>query len=327
MDSSINMDDEVEIILQQDQVEVTEPLVADYILPTASTSTLGGVKIGSNVSVDVNGTISIPTASADTKGVIRIGSGLTVDSNGVVSASGSSYVLPQATKNTLGGVYVDDELSNNSQNPVQNSVVSLAIGQTNSNVSSLSSTVGGLSTTVGNLSTTVGNLSTSVGNLSSTVGGVSSDLTTLDLQVSSLSNTVGDISSSLEDAEEDINTIDSNVTTLLTETYESHLYSDIDSNVWTAGLISLVSVGMMGYINIELEGSLTITSGASETIYTLPNLLPAYDVCGVLVTDAGVIKVKVTAGGVITFTNLSASSITITEVAGSLPIEVASDGV
>ena len=313
MDSSINMDDEVEIILQQDHVEVTEPLVADYILPTASASTLGGVKIGSNVSVDAGGTISIPTASADTKGVIRIGSGLTVDSDGIVSASGSSYVLPQATKNTLGGVYVDDELSNNSQNPVQNAVVSLAIGQTNGNVSSLSSTVGGLSTTVGNLSTTVGNLSTTVGNLSNQVGTNTSN-------ISSLSSRVGDV-------EGDVTTLDDNVTTLLTETYESYLYSDIDSNVWTAGLIALVSVGMMGYINIELDGSLTISAGASETIYTLTNLLPAYDVCGVLVTDAGVIKVKVTTGGVITFTNLSASSITITEVAGSLPIEVASDGV
>ena len=320
MDSSINMDDEVEIILQQDHVEVTEPLVADYILPTASASTLGGVKIGSNVSVDAGGTISIPTASADTKGVIRIGSGLTVDSDGIVSASGSSYVLPQATKNTLGGVYVDDELSNNSQNPVQNAVVSLAIGQTNGNVSSLSSTVGGLSTTVGNLSTTVGNLSTTVGNLSTTVGNLSNQVGTNTSNISSLSSRVGDV-------EGDVTTLDDNVTTLLTETYESYLYSDIDSNVWTAGLIALVSVGMMGYINIELDGSLTISAGASETIYTLTNLLPAYDVCGVLVTDAGVIKVKVTTGGVITFTNLSASSITITEVAGSLPIEVASDGV
>jgi len=320
MDLSINMDDEVEIILQQDQVEVTEPLVADYILPTASASTLGGVKIGSNVSVDADGTISIPTASADTKGVIRIGSGLTVDSNGIVSASGSSYVLPQATKNTLGGVYVDDELSNSSQNPVQNAVVSLAIGQTNGNVSSLSSTVGGLSTTVGNLSTTVGNLSTSVGNLNTA-------FTNLDGQVSTNTSNITSLNTRVGDVEGDVTTLDGNVTTLLTETYESYLYSDIDSNVWTAGLIYLVSVGMMGYINIELEGSLSISAGASETIYTLPNLLPAYEVCGVLVTDAGVIKVKVTTGGVITFTNLSASSITITEVAGSLPIEVASDGV
>ena len=307
------MNEDVEISLLQEDVSVETPLVADYILPTATQDTLGGVKLGNNVSIDNMGHLSVPVASTTGLGVVQAGAGISIDANGVISSTGESYTLPEATKNTLGGVYVDDELSNSSQNPVQNAVVSLSIGQTNSNVSSLSSTVGGLSTTVGNLSTSVGNLNTA--------------LNALDGQVSTNTSNISTLSSRVSDAEGDISTLDGNVTTLLTETYESHLYSDIDSNVWTAGLISIVSVGMMGYINIELEGSLTIASGASVTIYTLPNLLPAYDVCGVLVTDAGVVKVKVTTAGVITFTNLSASSITITEVAGNLPIEVASDGV
>ena len=313
------MNEDVEITLQTEDVSVETPLVADYILPTATQDTLGGVKIGDNIDIDSGGHISVPIAGQSNVGLVKAGAGLAIASDGTLSATGT-YELPEATKTTLGGVYVDNELSNSSQNPVQNAVVSLAIGQTNSNVSSLSTTVGGLSTTVGNLSTSAGNLSTSVGNLTTA-------LNTLDGQVSTNTSSISALSSRVSDAEGDISTLDGNVTTLLTETYESHLYSDIDSNVWTAGLISLVSVGMMGYINIELEGSLTIASGASETIYTLPNLLPAYDVCGALVTDAGVVKVKVTTAGVITFTNLSASSITITEVAGSLPIEVASDGV
>lgn len=206
MDSSINMDDEVEIILQQDQVEVTEPLVADYILPTASASTLGGVKIGSNVSVDVDGTISIPTASADTKGVIRIGSGLTVDSNGVVSASGSSYVLPEATKTTLGGVYVDDELSTSSTHPVQNAVVSLALADATDDISDLSTDVDNLSTGLGNLSTTVGNLSTTVGNLSTAVSNNTNSIGVNAGNISSLTtrmtNAEGDITALTNGANE-----------------------------------------------------------------------------------------------------------------------------
>jgi len=313
------MNEEVEITLLQDEVSVETPLVADYILPTATSSTLGGVKIGDNIDIDTTGHISVPIASQSSVGLVKAGTGLAVSSDGTLTATGT-YELPEATKTTLGGVYVDDELSTSSTHPVQNAVVSLALADATDDINDLSTDVDNLSTGLGNLSTSLGNLSTTVGNLSTAVSNNTSSIGVNAGNISSLSTR-------MTNAEGSITNITNNVNTLLTEVYESYLYSDIDSNVWTAGLISLVSVGMMGYINIELEGSLTIASGVSETVYTLPNLLPAYDVCGVLVTDAGVIKVKVTTGGVITFTNLSASSITITEVAGSLPIEVASDGV
>ena len=54
---------------------------SSYVLPTASTSTLGGVKIGSGINIS-NGVIS------------------------VTSSSSSSYVLTTATYNTLGGVKI-----------------------------------------------------------------------------------------------------------------------------------------------------------------------------------------------------------------------------
>ena len=54
----------LKFILQQDSVEVTEPLVADYVLPTASSNTLGGVKIGDNINIDSTGHISVPTAGS-----------------------------------------------------------------------------------------------------------------------------------------------------------------------------------------------------------------------------------------------------------------------
>mgnify|MGYP001172345800 CR=1 FL=1 len=50
---------------------------ADYTLPTASSTTLGGVKIGTN---------------------------LNIDENGVVSSTDTKYTLPSATASAIGGV-------------------------------------------------------------------------------------------------------------------------------------------------------------------------------------------------------------------------------
>ena len=50
-----------------------------YTLPTASSSTLGGVKIGSNLSIS-SGVLSVNTGSSNTKGVLSVGSNITVSS-------------------------------------------------------------------------------------------------------------------------------------------------------------------------------------------------------------------------------------------------------
>ena len=65
-----------------------------YVLPVASASKLGGVKIGSNITIDGNGAISapaaytLPTAAANTLGGIKVGSGLYIDASGVLSSTG-----------------------------------------------------------------------------------------------------------------------------------------------------------------------------------------------------------------------------------------------
>lgn len=68
-----------------------------YTLPTATASRLGGIKVGANLSVTDDGTLSaptptpayeLPTASANTLGGVKIGSGITIDENGAISASG-----------------------------------------------------------------------------------------------------------------------------------------------------------------------------------------------------------------------------------------------
>lgn len=93
--------------------------VSTATLIAATTTTLGGVKIGSGVNVAADGTISVPpgsyvltTATAATLGGIRLGSGLSATGNGTVNVDfPASYVLPAATQSTLGGVIVGTGLN------------------------------------------------------------------------------------------------------------------------------------------------------------------------------------------------------------------------
>lgn len=120
-----------------------------YTLPAATSSTMGGVKIGSNITVS-GGTISIsktnvtnalgytppmtdtkytlPTASAWTLGGVKIGSNITENSGtisltkaNVTSALGytppttdTKYTLPTGNASTLGGVKLSDSTSSTS---------------------------------------------------------------------------------------------------------------------------------------------------------------------------------------------------------------------
>lgn len=67
----------------------------NYSLPTASSGVLGGIKVGSRLTItdgvlsadEQGGSYTLPTASADTLGGVKIGSGITI-TDGVISASG-----------------------------------------------------------------------------------------------------------------------------------------------------------------------------------------------------------------------------------------------
>ena len=79
----------------------------------ATTTTLGGVKVGSGLSVTGDGTLSadaqgytLPTATASRLGGVKVGSGLSVTGDGTLSANAQGYTLPAATNTTLGGVKV-----------------------------------------------------------------------------------------------------------------------------------------------------------------------------------------------------------------------------
>lgn len=82
-----------------------------YTLPISTASVLGGVKIGANISVAADGTISVANpyvlsaATSTLLGGVKIGSNITVASDGTISVA-APYVLPVATATVLGGVKI-----------------------------------------------------------------------------------------------------------------------------------------------------------------------------------------------------------------------------
>jgi hypothetical protein len=91
-------------------ISVTAPITNSGTSSSASLS----LSIGSGLSVSGGALVAtaytLPTATASVLGGIKIGSGLTIDGSGVVTAAGT-YTLPAATVSTLGGVIVGTGLS------------------------------------------------------------------------------------------------------------------------------------------------------------------------------------------------------------------------
>lgn len=315
------MNEEVEITLQQDDVSVETPLVADYILPTATANTLGGVKIGNNINIDTHGSISVPIATDSNVGLVKAGTGLAVSSDGTLTATGT-YELPEATKTTLGGVYVDDELSTSSTHPVQNAVVSLAIDEIEGDVNTLSTTTSGLSTTVENLSTSVGNLGTTVENLSVTVTNQGNYIATIQGHLVTIGNDIDGLGDDLTDLGNTIGAMGALVDELSDEFDEVADGTDIDSNIWTVGDVQIRRRGRTGVVYITLEGSLTLPSLSYTTIYTQSDQdnLPSYTGYSVIYTDAGCVYAEFTTSGELNIYNKSTTSLNIGELKGSIPI-------
>lgn len=314
------MNEEVEINLLQDDVTVETPLVADYILPTATANTLGGVKIGNNINIDSNGRISVPVATYSSVGLVKAGTGLAVSSDGTLTATGT-YELPEATKTTLGGVYVDDELSTTSTHPVQNAVVSLGLQELDGDITTINGTVSGLSTTVGNLSTSVGDLSTAVGNLSGTVTNQGNDISTIQGNITSLGTRVGGCEGNITDLGNTVGAMGALVDELSAYVDETIGYSDV-ANYWTAGNVTISGSGRIAFVNFDLEGSLTINAGSYENILEITDddLKPKYPMEGILITDAGMLRLSAFTSGIFRAYNLSSSNITLTTLSGNIPI-------
>ena len=79
-----------------------------YTLPASTASVLGGVIVqSSNISglVNTSGSIVLGKASASDLGGVKIGTGISIAADGTISTTG--YSLPTATTSVLGGVKVD----------------------------------------------------------------------------------------------------------------------------------------------------------------------------------------------------------------------------
>jgi len=314
------MNEEVEISLLSDEVSVETPLVADYILPTASSSVLGGVKIGDNINIDSTGHISVPVATESTVGLVKAGTGLAVSSDGTLTATGT-YDLPEATKTTLGGVYMDDELSTSSTHPVQNAVVSLELQELSGDLTTLSGTVSGLNTTVGNLSTTVGNLSTTVGNLSTAVDNLDDEISTIEGNITLINGQIGDINDDITSLNDGFVLFQGEVAPYIVSDTIVVPSSDIDSNTWTDGNLSIYRRGKTGVATVFLQGSLTLADATPVSLFQITgDNIPAYESYGTLISDDGDILINILTSGYITIQNISGTSKTITKLFGSVPI-------
>jgi hypothetical protein len=89
-------------------------LPTPYSLPIASSQTLGGIKIGANLTIAGDGTLSanaqqLVPATTTTLGGVIIGPGLTVQADGTIAVV--PYSLSAATTTSLGGIIVGTTLS------------------------------------------------------------------------------------------------------------------------------------------------------------------------------------------------------------------------
>lgn len=295
-------------------IEIDEPAIeidetsqqSEYVLPTATATRLGGIKVGEN---------------------------LTVEDDGTLNAVQGSYTLPQATNNTLGGVYVDTTLSSSSENPVQNKVINNSINNLSSSLNTLESSISSISSNVSNLSQSVNDLSTSLAATDATITDLQSDVTTNTdniatniSNISSLQSSVSTLNTNVTTLQGDVTAINqgfaqvqSSIASLLVDTNISYGYGDIDPSVWTGGTIKVIAKGLNGYIQISLTGNLTIAAGSSFTIYNFDDFAIKYDMLNTVFTDAGVAVLAVQANGNIVLINPTSQVMNITSVTGIAP--------
>lgn len=109
----------------------------NYTLPTASGSTLGGVKVGSGLTINTGGVLSADvtastlTAYAKTTELSEVAKSGSYDDLTNKPTIPSAYTLPNATSSTLGGVKVGSNISvSNGTISVTKSNVTSALGYT-----------------------------------------------------------------------------------------------------------------------------------------------------------------------------------------------------
>ena len=81
-----------DVAVSAGKVTLSRGTPASYSLPTASSTTLGGVKIGSNIT-NSSGTISVPAATSSALGVVKTGTNISNSSGTISVATGTPTAL------------------------------------------------------------------------------------------------------------------------------------------------------------------------------------------------------------------------------------------
>lgn len=298
-------------------IEIDEPSIvidetsqqSEYVLPTATETRLGGIKVGEN---------------------------LTVEDDGTLNAVQVSYSLPKATANVLGGVYVDITLSSSSENPVQNKVINNSLNNLSSSLNTLESSISSISSNVSNLSQSVTDLGTSLAATDATITDLQSDVSsntdniaTNTSNISSLQSTVSTLNTNVTTLQGDVTAINqgfaqvqSSIASLLVDTNISYGYGDIDPSVWTGGSITAIAKGLNGYMQINLTGNLTLAASSSFTIYNFDDFAIKYDMLNTVFTDAGAAVLAVQTSGNIVIMNPTSTAMSIHTITGIAPFVI-----
>ena len=308
---------QINIQRQSPQIDI-DTATRNYHLPIASATTLGGIKVGTNLNIEDDGTLNaesteyqLPAATTSTLGGIKIGSGLSI-SNGIAS------------------VDVDASLDQDSNNPVRNSTITSNINALTSAVQEAGSSITSLSGIVSNLSTTVSGHTSSLASMDSTLDdhstAIQANTDNIATQGSSISNNtyaIGQLDTRLTNAEGSITSLSDSVATLTDDNVTTIQYTELSpASTWTAGNITVIKRGNVGFVYIDLEGSLTLTSGSSEVIYSFEDVIPLVKSSSVLLTDdASIIGEFDDYTYELRLSNISAQhSVTFTKVKGCIPI-------
>lgn len=292
-----------------------------YHLPIASATTLGGIKVGNNLTIEDDGTLNaesteyqLPTASASTLGGVKVGSNLNI-SDGVLTA------------------VVDTTLSTTSSNPVRNSVITNTINSTNSDVAALDTrldtaedNITGISEDITEITADINDLSDSLDTLSDTVTSQGDTISTLSSTVGGHTSDISDLDSRLDTAEDNITNLQGDISgmqplTTIVDTDISYT-SLLPAATWTDGVLNLHRRGLIGFLFINLEGNFLLGANSSTTIYTFQTQsnIPLFTTSATVFTDAGNIVLEVTDQGEVNLVNPTATALTITKVYGNVPL-------
>ena len=307
---------ELNIHRLQTQVNIEQD-ERDYHLPIASATTLGGIKVGDNLTIETDGTLNaeateyeLPVATASTLGGIKVGSGMNI-SSGVLNPN------------------VDTILSIASANPVTNATITATVNTINGNITGLGSRVGILETSNGNILNSISGIEGNITSLDDATDTLSSDLSDLSTEVSGYSasisqntNDISALSSRVLTAEGKITALETTATalTLLVDDETTYSYL-LPVSTWTDGSIVLERRGKVGTLYINLEGDLTIAAGNSSIIFNFTDLNLFTPASNVLMSDDGTLIGKVDdQTSNLTFENITSQSIHINKVQGSIPL-------